>query len=255
VRNCGPLEQKGMCGMRESSAQTILVGENMEDSILDRVSYHAVYDVSILEAMRYAKGNGFSGVQIADETPHLSFERLSTEGIDEIAKYSGDEGVNLTLHAPDDAASLFQSSRYLATGVLNYYRALFTFARAVGSRLVTIHLGHMTVFGADDETGREIPPEDMSPYASSLKRNIEAVLGMADGKAMVCVENYGLGEAEVSLLKPYLGHDNLFLCWDLVKSPAAQVWKRSTVLIQSGSSRCICMTGDKLPQVPPRAIA
>ena len=43
------------------------------------------------------------------------------------------------------------------------------------------------------------------------------VLKRADGKIMICVENYSLGDTEFDLLEPYLGRDGLFLCWDLVK--------------------------------------
>jgi sugar phosphate isomerase/epimerase len=189
----------------------------MTTNIQNRVSYHAVYDDSILEALQFAKTNGFAGIQIADETPHLSFERLSAAEVGRIADFIRAEGVYATLHAPDESASLFQCSRHLAAGVSNYYRALFSFAREIDARLVTVHLGAMTVFPTDDETGRRLPQKDLPLYSSSLKRNLETLLRLADGRTMVCVENYGLGEAEFRLLEPYLGRDGLFLCWDLVK--------------------------------------
>jgi hypothetical protein len=50
--------------------------------ILDRVSYHAVYDRSVLDALQYAHANGFAGIQLAVEVPHLSFERLSASEIE-----------------------------------------------------------------------------------------------------------------------------------------------------------------------------
>ena len=186
--------------------------------MLDRVTYHAVYDGSILEALQYAKAHGFAGVQIADETPHLSFERLSDQDIEEIKEFATAEGLYTTLHAPDHVVSLFQCSRYLSVGVLNYYHALFSFAHAIGSRAVTIHLGSMTVFPTDDETGRIIPNEDFPLYSFNLRKNLEELLKTAEGRFLICVENYGVGLAELELLKPYLGRDGLFLCWDLVKS-------------------------------------
>ena len=75
----------------------------------------------------------------------------------------------------------------------------------------------MTVFPTDDETGRRIPREDLPRYASHLRQNLDAILKMVDGGPIICVENYGISQAELELLQPYLGHDNLFLCWDLVK--------------------------------------
>jgi len=192
----------------------------MTTNILDRVSYHAVYDASILEALQFAKANGFAGIQIADETPHLSFERLSEAEMDKISDFIRLQGVYATLHAPDETASLFQRSRYLSAGVADYYQALFAFARQIDARLVTIHLGAMTMFPTDDKTGTRIPQDDLPLYSSCLKRNLEAILKLAGGSIMICVENYGFGEAEFKLLEPYLGHDGLFLCWDLVKGAA-----------------------------------
>jgi sugar phosphate isomerase/epimerase len=190
----------------------------MNKTILDRVSYHAVYDGSILEALQYAKANGFTGVQIAVETPHLSFERLSDQDVRAIAQLAAAEGLYTTLHAPDHAASLFQCSRYLSEGVLNYYRALFSFAHAIGSRSVTIHLGTMAVFPADDETSRRIPGEDLPLCSFSLQKNLERLLRMAEGRFAICVENCDVGLAELELLQPYLERGDLFLCWDLVNS-------------------------------------
>ncbi len=189
----------------------------MTTNIHDRVSYHAVYDASILEALQFAKANGFAGIQIADESPHLSFERLSDIEIGTIAEFISSEGVYATLHAPDETASLFQCSRHLSAGILDYFQALFSFAHEIDARLVTVHLGAMTVFPTDDETGRRIPQDDLPLYASCLKRNLETVLKLADGRITTCVENYGLGEVEFDLLEPYLGIDGLFLCWDLAK--------------------------------------
>ena len=190
----------------------------MTSAILDRVSYHAVYDGSILGALKYAKANGFAGIQIADETPHLSFERLSSSDAEEIARFVTSENLYTTLHAPDNTASLFQCSRYISAGVLDYYRGLFSSARSIGSRLVTIHLGSMTVFPTDDETDRRIPNEDLLLYSASLSRNLEELLKIVDGKLMICVENCGIDLAELEMLQPYLERGDLFLCWDLVKS-------------------------------------
>ena len=45
--------------------------------ILDRVTYHAVYDDSILAALRFALDHGFAGVQVAAELPHLDPTELT----------------------------------------------------------------------------------------------------------------------------------------------------------------------------------
>jgi sugar phosphate isomerase/epimerase len=190
----------------------------MRHPILDRVSYHAVYDCSVIDALRYAKDNGFAGVQLADETPHLSFERLGDEEIREIGRFTSSNGLYVNLHAPDDDCSLYQCSRYLSEGIENYFAALFAFGRKVGSRLVTVHPGSMTTFGTDDGTGREYPAEDIPLYESAFRKNIEILIRLCGSEAMICVENAGIELFTLELLLPYLERGDVFLCWDLAKS-------------------------------------
>jgi hypothetical protein len=40
--------------------------------ILNKVSYHAVYDESIVDPLAFAAGNGFAGIQWAVEAPNLA---------------------------------------------------------------------------------------------------------------------------------------------------------------------------------------
>ena len=105
----------------------------MLDSILDRVSYHAVYDASIVDAIRYARENGFSGIQIADETPHMSLARLSRDDLESIATLSNASAVRIGIHGPDEAVSLFQHDEALAAGVRSYYCALFAAAERINA--------------------------------------------------------------------------------------------------------------------------
>jgi len=74
--------------------------------ILDKMTYHAVYDDSIVAALRYAAATGFAGVQVAVETPHLSFERLAEAEVERIAALRDEAGMWISLHAPDEACRL-----------------------------------------------------------------------------------------------------------------------------------------------------
>jgi len=103
----------------------------MKNSILDKISYHAVYDKSIVEALEYADVNGFSGIQIAIEAPHLSFEKLSEEEIEEIRKIAIDNGLNISIHCPDEGLSLFEHSSFLWEGKYKYFEALFNFSEKI----------------------------------------------------------------------------------------------------------------------------
>jgi len=82
-------------------------------SILARVTYHAVFD------------DGFAGVQVAAELPHLDPTELTEPQRRRIAAFGRRYGRRLSLDGPDGAASLFATSRHLRAGMLAHYRDLF----------------------------------------------------------------------------------------------------------------------------------
>jgi sugar phosphate isomerase/epimerase len=190
----------------------------MTHPILNRISYHAVYDASIMDALEYAHENGFSGIQLAVETPHMSFESLSDETIGQIASYAGSNNLYISIHAPDKTASLFQPSKYLREGILNYYHALFEFAARVQARLVTIHVGQIPVFPTDTLRELTVPDEDQAIYHEIATQNLDKLLEFAAGRFTVCVENYALDQFSLFLLRSYLEDRRISLCWDIPKA-------------------------------------
>jgi sugar phosphate isomerase/epimerase len=167
-----------------------LVSRAMTNAILDRVSYHAVYDASVMDALEYARDNGFAGIQLEAESPHLDFERLSAPEVKTIASFVASEGIFVSIHAPDAAVSLFQHSSHLREGLMNYYRALFDFASSAGAQMVTIHIGEMTTFRTDTRREFTVPEADQSIYRETVTRNLNELLGMAAGRCTVCVQSY-----------------------------------------------------------------
>jgi sugar phosphate isomerase/epimerase len=190
----------------------------MTHPILGRVSYHAVYDASIVDALEYASKNGFAGIQLAVELPHLSFESFSHEQGEEAASFAEANGVYITIHAPDESVSLFEHSRFLREGIVNYYRALFEFAALVRARVVTIHIGAMPTFPTDTRREMTVREEDTAVYRGVVTRSLNSLLEMAAGRFTVCVESYRLDEFSLFLMKPYLDSRRLALCWDLAKT-------------------------------------
>jgi sugar phosphate isomerase/epimerase len=198
----------------------------MTHPILDQISYHAVYDASIIDALVYAHENGFAGIQIAVETPHLSFESLTEDKVTEILSFSTMNNLYLTIHAPDETASLFQTNRYLREGILNYYRALFEFAARIKARLVTIHIGQMTSFPTDTVREMTVPEEDRAIYREVVKRNLDQLLDFAAGRFTLCIENYALDQFSLLLLRSYLDNRKVALCWDIPKSWNNAIFER-----------------------------
>ena len=190
----------------------------MTHPILDKVSYHAVYDNSVMEALEYARDNGFAGVQIAVESPHLSFEAVAAEDLAGIASFVEEQNALVSIHAPDQAVSLFQHSPILRDGIMRYYRALFDFAARIKAQLVTIHIGEMTTFHTDTRREVTVPEQDLAVYRGVVAHNLNSLLEMAAGRFTLCVESYALDEFSLFLLKPYLDEGQIALSWDIAKT-------------------------------------
>jgi len=186
------------------------------NNIENKISYHAVYDKSIIDALKFAKKNNFAGIQLAVESPHLSFEHLSNEKRGEIKKFCINNGLYINLHAPDDI-SLLNTNLYLQNGIFEYFKNLFKFANDVSSRLVTIHLGSMTTFPTDSTPERTYPNEDLDFYKKSLKENLEHIISLLDGQIMLCIENYGINSLILDVLQPFISDKKCWLCYDVAK--------------------------------------
>jgi sugar phosphate isomerase/epimerase len=190
----------------------------MISRILDRVSYHAVYDYSVVEALDYASANGFAGIQLAVEIPHFSFESIPNQQIEKIRSIVDSTGTHITIHGPDEVASLFVHSPILQRGVQNYYRALFDFAVKVNSPLVTLHIGAVNAFRTDTVPVMDFSEIDYALYREVARDNLDKLAALAAGRLTICVENHNLGYFELSILEPYLESGKLALCWDIPKS-------------------------------------
>jgi len=199
----------------------------MWNEISKKISYHAVYDQSIIDSLYYAKENGFAGVQIAVETPHLSFENLSNNQCDKIRTICEKQDLYLTIHGPDMITSLFAYNYHLKEGILSYYNDLFTFAEKVDARIITIHLGDYTKFPTDTEPKIEIPEGDLKIFEKTLHNNLRTLLELANNRFIICIENYGFTPLILDVIQPYLKKEALWLCWDLPKTDNPNIKKTS----------------------------
>jgi sugar phosphate isomerase/epimerase len=189
----------------------------MFGKILDRISYFAVYDDSIVDALRWASENGFTGAQVAIESPHLSFERVDEDERRQISEFVSSSGVRLILHAHDDAVSLLECNSRLRQGIFKYYDDLFSFAETTGACMITIHLGKITTFPTDSRPEQKAPATDLQHYRKSLRRNLDKLVELAKGRFALCVENHRLHQFLLDILQPYLDDGRLALCWDIPK--------------------------------------
>jgi len=188
------------------------------NTILKYSSFHAIYDGSVLDALEFAAGNGFAGIQLGVESPHLAFENISVTDRRQIAEFCQIKGLRVTLHAPDDMVSLLETSRILREGIFNYFSGLFEFTENIGSPLITIHPGKISTFGTDTVPRVSIPPEDFSYYRTALKENLTRLVDLNRNRFLLCIENCHMNELVMETLEPFLDNGSLFLCWDLAKS-------------------------------------
>jgi sugar phosphate isomerase/epimerase len=187
-------------------------------AILTNVTYHAVFDASILDALRYAQAHGFAGVQVAVEAPHLRFDLLTKEARAEIAAFRKANDLTLSLHGPDDVAPLFESHPGLVEGIFNYFDDLFSFAEEVGASIITFHPGAMAQWGTDTSPRVPRPEEDEELYTQAFKSNLDRLINLAGARFTLCIENYKLEPLLRDAIQEELDAGRLALCWDLPKT-------------------------------------
>jgi len=186
--------------------------------ILDKATYHAVFDGSILDALTYARDNGFAGVQVAVETPHLRFDLLSSEERAKVAAFRQANDLTLSLHGPDDVASLFESHPSLVQGIFSYFEDLFAFAEEVGAHIITFRPGTMPRWGTDTTPRVLRPEEDEQRYMQTFRENLQRLIDLAGGRFLLCIENYRLDPPLRDTIQMHLETGRLALCWDLPKT-------------------------------------
>ncbi len=195
------------------------------DAIASRLTYHAVYEPTIAEALRFAAEDGFAGVQIAVESPHLAPDRLDRAERERIDAIRRELSLRISLHAPDEACSLLQTSPSLRDGSEAYLRELIDFAGEVGAELIVVHPGRIAGYRTDERPERSIPAQDVSLYRAALRENLSRLADLAADRVTVCVENHGWCDWIMDELDEALQAGRVALCWDIAKAfdPAGRV--------------------------------
>ena len=194
------------------------------NDIRAKLTYHAVYDESIISALKYAQKLGFAGIQLAVETPHFSFEELSPKEIAEIGSFREQNDLLLSIHAPDSLTSMFTSSPTLLAGIFDYLEKLLSFAQTVGAHIVTLHPGAPVVYRTDEASPRTFPYVDEKIYRALFRDNLKRLTELNEGKTTICFESYQTSPILFTELEEHLQKGNFYLCWDVAKT-----WGKSEV--------------------------
>lgn len=185
---------------------------------LGRLTFQVVYDNSILYALEYAAANGFAGIQIAVEAPHLSYENYGPGDRELILKKKTELNLSISIQAPEYVTSLLQPNPRLRDGIRGYYLDLFNFAHEIGAAITTIHVGQIPMFRTDTKPIQFLSPGDIALFREAFEDNLAHVLKLAYGKTFVCIENYRMDNVIVPIIDKYLRKNNLGLCWDIAQT-------------------------------------
>ncbi len=188
----------------------------MADSwLFDHVGYHVVYDGSILEAVDYASGNGFSSVQVDLNLPKFFPEGYDAEKRRGIREEAQSRGVAITVHAPElDLQSFHPGVLKAVTGRLVEVMA---FAEDVGARSVTVHPGPVQGFSVAGEAPTRITEMYPELHRRLFGGVLEELVGCSGGSLFLCVENKEFTRGVMAVLGEVMRRSPLCLTWDLAK--------------------------------------
>ena len=89
-----------------------------------KTGYHAVYPDSFFGGITDARKYGFDFVQFDLGVPTFFLDGLTKEDLREIKSYAGDNGVEITFHAPGDNVSLFCDYPLIRKGILDEFKLI-----------------------------------------------------------------------------------------------------------------------------------
>ena len=191
--------------------------------VLDRVTYHAVYDDSIMAALYFASSHALAGVQIPLDLPRFSPYRVTADERKQIKSFCQEHNLRISLHTPDDSVSLFAPPGPVSQGILEYFADVFDLAADIGAATVTIHPGAMPSFPlAGDDCAQRLPPADLHELLSAFEMNLSKLIKLADTVCTLCIENVRLTDEVCVLLDGHLVAGEIALCWDIAKSAGDQ---------------------------------
>jgi sugar phosphate isomerase/epimerase len=180
--------------------------------------YHAVFDADYVDGLRYAHTVSFDYVQFDLNVPRFFLDGRNESELRGIRAAAEDLRVGISLHAPGDNISLFTDYPQIRRGVVDQFVLILRQANLLGARHLTVHPGVYPSFRKAGTETDDFTAEHAQYYHEVLYDNLQAVVESA-GQAMVCVENYGMGQIAIGVLERMFAEGvPVWLTWDLAKS-------------------------------------
>lgn len=181
------------------------------------IGYQAVYDLSYIDAIDYAKKNKFDFVSFDLNVPRFYIDQLTHKQLKEIREYSEKNEIAIAFHAPGDNISLFTDYPSIRNGILEHFTKIINAAEALNARHITLHPGIYPslkkAYSKEDDFSKEY-----EEYFSRVIYENVLYLQEVSKNTMLCLENYNLTEITMNALDSILKDANLFLTWDIAKT-------------------------------------
>lgn len=190
--------------------------------ILDRLGYAATLgEENIFTVIDFAKGKGFSAIEINLNVPAFFPEKYNQQERQKIKKKIEEEGIILSFHAPEDIP-LYHLHPSVRKAGLERLKECIDFAKEIGGQKITFHPGESVCF---TQTDKKIYLLDVYSkyFAKILKESLIELRDYAMDEIKVCIENVGNFNGLIKgVLQELLPAGGLYLTWDIGHSYGKQ---------------------------------
>ncbi len=184
-------------------------------TVRQRLGIQILFDFSsITDAIGFCSEHGLAVLEL--NLGNIEFQRQLADAGERrrIRAAALRQGVALAIHAIDGPSFFIPSDTVRAAGVRQLKQEL-DWARGIGARNVTMHLGFDMNFGLDG--GARYTHQQFPDYfRKAISESLAELKAYARGRARLCVEN--VGGFRYGMLPPILDRlvgGNLGLCFDL----------------------------------------
>lgn len=183
-----------------------------------RRAYHVIYDDSVLDALKYASENSWTGIVPDFNVPNFSPEKFSSTDREKFLEVSTRLNIEWGFHAPADDISLYSPYPPIRNGILDYFRQIIDFIREVStnpSNLV-IHAGKPPSFRKAGERTNEFIEIHRDIYTETLFSSIASLIDYAHPDVAITLENHAWNYLTRGVIKSLISK-GLKLCLDIAK--------------------------------------
>lgn len=172
-------------------------------------------EIDIFDTLKYTKDNGFDCVEININMPIFFPENFTKEDREKIKKYKDENGIEITMHAPEDI-TLLQLQKNIRQASIDRLKEVIDFGYDIGASRMTMHIGSAVCFTLIDRKSY-LDEAYCDEYIKVLNDSLLDLMEYSKDKIMLCIENSGRFPKKVvqETLDSLLKEEHLYLTWDI----------------------------------------